>query len=38
MDILVRMLEPIMLLVMAVVVFFIVLALMVPLLNSSSIL
>ncbi|MBX3420580.1 MAG: type II secretion system F family protein [Pirellulaceae bacterium] len=35
-DILVRMLEPIMLLVMASVVFFIVLALMVPLLNSSS--
>lgn len=37
MDILVRMLEPVMLLVMAGVVFFIVLALMVPLLNSSSI-
>jgi len=36
MDILVRMLEPIMLLVMASVVFFIVLALMVPLLNSSN--
>jgi type II secretory pathway component PulF len=36
MDILVRMLEPIMLLAMAAVVFFIVLALMVPLLNSSG--
>jgi general secretion pathway protein F len=36
MDILVRMLEPVMLLVMAAVVFFIVLALMVPLLNSSG--
>lgn len=36
MDILVRMLEPVMLLLMASVVFFIVLALMVPLLNSSN--
>lgn len=36
MDILVRLLEPLMLVVMAGVVFFIVLALMVPLLNSSS--
>lgn len=35
-DILVRMIEPIMLLVMAAMVFFIVLALMVPLLNSSG--
>ncbi|MEZ6134061.1 MAG: type II secretion system F family protein [Pirellulaceae bacterium] len=36
MDIMVRLLEPLMLVVMAGVVFFIVLALMVPLLNSSS--
>jgi general secretion pathway protein F len=36
MDILVRLIEPIMLLVMAMMVFFIVLALMVPLLNSSG--
>jgi general secretion pathway protein F len=36
MDILVRLIEPIMLLLMAVMVFFIVLALMVPLLNSSG--
>jgi general secretion pathway protein F len=35
-DIMVRLLEPLMLLVMASIVFFIVLALMVPLLNSSS--
>jgi general secretion pathway protein F/type IV pilus assembly protein PilC len=35
-DILVRLLEPLMLLVMAGLVFFIVLALMVPLLNSSG--
>lgn len=35
-DMMVRLLEPIMLLVMAMMVFFIVLALMVPLLNSSS--
>lgn len=36
MDVLVRLLEPMMLLLMALVVFFIVLALMVPLLNSSG--
>ncbi len=36
MDILVRLLEPLMLVIMAGIVFFIVLALMVPLLNSSS--
>lgn len=36
MDILVRLIEPIMLLIMAMLVFFIVLALMVPLLNSSG--
>ncbi len=36
MDVLVRLLEPIMLLLMAMLVFFIVLALMVPLLNSSG--
>jgi general secretion pathway protein F/type IV pilus assembly protein PilC len=35
-DIMVRLLEPMMLLLMAGIVFFIVLALMVPLLNSSS--
>jgi general secretion pathway protein F/type IV pilus assembly protein PilC len=36
MDIMVRLLEPLMLVIMAGIVFFIVLALMVPLLNSSS--